>query len=124
MRTEMEANPNSLFAALNCVGQIHLVIGTNTVAAHRCRHSIQAGASPLLIAEETAELHYALQTQIDAGEVKWLKKSFEDTDLFTLGREEVGSVVDAVFITSGMWAQSMQNPKFQGSKGPADSQGK
>ncbi|TPX07764.1 uncharacterized protein E0L32_010556 [Thyridium curvatum] len=91
----------SLLTALDCRSHIHLVIGSNPLAAARCGQSISAGATPILIAPAAAELHYGLQQRIDAGEVKWLQKPFEDADLSTLGREEVDHVVDAVFVTSG-----------------------
>ncbi|KAH7275762.1 uroporphyrin-III C-methyltransferase [Fusarium solani] len=95
------ASPTSLLAALNCRDNIHLVIGTNPLAATRCGQSLNAGARPILIAPEGAELHYALQKRIDEGLVQWHKKPFEDADLLRLGREEVDGVVDAVFVTSG-----------------------
>ncbi|KAK1975533.1 tetrapyrrole methylase [Colletotrichum cereale] len=91
----------SLLAALNCKGNTHLVIGTNPLAAARCTQSLAAGATAILLAPETPDLHYGLQKRVDAGEVTWRKKAFEDTDLFTLGRDEVDNVVDAVFVTSG-----------------------
>ncbi|KAJ3465386.1 hypothetical protein MRS44_006044 [Fusarium solani] len=95
------ASPTSLLAALNCRDNIHLVIGTNPLAATRCGQSLNAGARPILIAPEGAELHYALQKRIDEGLVQWHKKPFQDADLLRLGREEVDGVVDAVFVTSG-----------------------
>ncbi|KAH6981069.1 tetrapyrrole methylase [Ilyonectria sp. MPI-CAGE-AT-0026] len=91
----------SLLAALNCRDSVHLVVGTNPLAASRCGQSINAGAHPILIAPEGSELHYSLQKRIDDGQVKWCKKDFEDADLLQLGREEVDRVVDAVFVTSG-----------------------
>jgi uroporphyrin-III C-methyltransferase len=75
----------SLLTSIDSTGHIHL----------------EVGAKPLLIAPETAELHYALQKRIDNGEVEWLKKGFEDDDVLRLGREEINGVVDAVFVTSG-----------------------
>ncbi|KAM5348798.1 hypothetical protein ACJ41O_008621 [Fusarium nematophilum] len=93
--------PTSLLAALNCRDNVHLVIGTNPLAATRCGQSLGAGARPILIAPEGAELHYALQKRIDDGLVQWHKKTFEDADLLRLGRQEVDGVVDAVFVTSG-----------------------
>ncbi|KAL2754119.1 hypothetical protein ACRALDRAFT_2138485 [Sodiomyces alcalophilus JCM 7366] len=99
MTTETDAT--SLLAAFNCRDNIHLVIGTNPLAASRCGQSLKAGARPILIAPETAELHYGLAKRIEAGEVTWHKKEFHDNDLLTLGREEVDGVVDAVFVTSG-----------------------
>ncbi|EEY16230.1 uroporphyrinogen-III C-methyltransferase [Verticillium alfalfae VaMs.102] len=91
----------SLLAALNCTGNVHLIIGTNPLAASRCGQSVAAGAKALLIAPDTEDLHYGLAKRIDAGEVTWHKKAFEDNDLFSLGRDDVDHVVDAVFITSG-----------------------
>ncbi|UKZ82403.1 hypothetical protein TrVFT333_010191 [Trichoderma virens FT-333] len=91
---------NSLLAGLNCTGSIHLVIGTNPLASARCAQSLGAGAHPIVVAPETVELHYGLQQRIDDGSVKWVREAFEDEHLFRLGREEVGRVVDAVFVTS------------------------
>ncbi|CAM1506358.1 Fc.00g059990.m01.CDS01 [Cosmosporella sp. VM-42] len=91
----------AILAALNCRDNVHLVIGTNPLAATRCGQALNAGAHPILIAPEGSELHYSLQKKIDDGEVKWEKKTFEDGDLLRLGREEVGGVVDTVFVTSG-----------------------
>ncbi|KPM41987.1 hypothetical protein AK830_g4598 [Neonectria ditissima] len=93
--------PTSLLVALNCRDSIHLVVGTNPLAASRCGQSVNAGARPILIAPEGAELHYSLQKRIDDGQVQWCKKAFEDGDLLQLGRDEVDGVVDAVFVTSG-----------------------
>lgn len=90
----------SLLAALNCKGNTHLIVGTNPLAAARCTQSLAAGAVPVLLAPDTPDLHYGLQKRIDAGEVAWHRKAFEDEDLFRLGRDEVGNVVDAVFVTS------------------------
>ncbi|KAL8987459.1 MAG: hypothetical protein Q9177_003335 [Variospora cf. flavescens] len=39
--------------------------------------------------------------RIEGGQVKWIKKDFEDDDLTNLGRNEVVNVVDAVFVTMG-----------------------
>ncbi|KAK1656491.1 tetrapyrrole methylase [Colletotrichum phormii] len=100
------ATTTSLLTSLNCKGNTHLIIGTNPLAAARCTQTINAGATPILIAPETQDLHYGLQKRIDAGEVTWHKKPFADTDLFTLGRDEVDDVVDAVFVTSSSTPQA------------------
>ncbi|KAK5626944.1 hypothetical protein RRF57_002659 [Xylaria bambusicola] len=63
--------------------------------------SLAAGASPILLAPAAIELHYALKQRVDDGEVKWVKETFEETHLFTLGRGDINHVVDAVFVTSG-----------------------
>ncbi|KAI1140887.1 uroporphyrin-III C-methyltransferase [Hypoxylon sp. FL0543] len=91
----------SLLTATDARSHVHLVVGSNPLAAARCGQSLSAGASPILIVPDTAELHYALQKRIDDGEVKWIKETFRDEHLFTLGREEVDHIVDAVFVTSG-----------------------
>src|SRR6266536_1121084 len=91
----------SLLTSIDSTSHVHLIIGSNPLAAARCSKSLEVGAKPLLIAPGTAELHYALQKRIDSGEVKWLKKSFEDEDPLRLGSPEINSVVDAVFVTSG-----------------------
>lgn len=95
------SSSNYMLAGLNCANNIHLIIGTNPLAAARCSQSLGAGAHPVLIAPETAELHYSLQRRVDDGSVKWVRTAFKDEHLFELGREEVGRVVDAVFVTSG-----------------------
>lgn len=93
--------PISLLTAVDSTSHIHLVVGSNPLAAARCAKSLEVGAKPLLIALESADLHYSLQKRINSGEVEWLKKSFEDEDVLRLGREEVNGVVDAVFVTLG-----------------------
>ncbi|KAI9050296.1 hypothetical protein LZ554_005463 [Drepanopeziza brunnea f. sp. 'monogermtubi'] len=93
----------SLLISIPSTAHTHLIIGNNPLAASRCAHSLAAGARPLLIAPapESSELHYALQKRVDSGEVAWLRRDFEDGDVLRLGREEVGGVVDAVFVTLG-----------------------
>lgn len=91
----------SLLTATNAESHIHLIIGSNSLAAARCSQSLAVGALPILLAPETAELHYALQKRVDDGEVQWVKEEFQERHLFTLGRDEVDHVVDAVFVTSG-----------------------
>lgn len=90
-----------LLAALNCEGQVHLVVGSNPLASARCAKSLEVGAKPVVVAPEDADVHYVLAKRIDDGEVTWVKKSFEDADISSLGRDEVDNVVDAVFVTFG-----------------------
>jgi uroporphyrin-III C-methyltransferase len=93
--------PVSLLTSIDSTLHVHLIVGSNPLAAARCAKSLEVGAKPRLIAPESAELHYTLQKRIDNGEVDWLKKTFEDEDVLRLGREEVDGVVDAVFVTIG-----------------------
>ncbi|KAI1110671.1 uroporphyrin-III C-methyltransferase [Nemania sp. NC0429] len=90
----------SLLTAVNAESHVHLIVGSNSLAAARCSQSLAVGALPILIAPETADLHHALQRRVDDGEVQWVRESFRDSHLFTLGREDVDRVVDAVFVTS------------------------
>ncbi|KAI1270827.1 tetrapyrrole methylase [Xylaria sp. FL0933] len=91
----------SLLTAVNAESHVHLVVGSNSLAAARCSQSLAAGASPVLLAPEATELHYALQKRLDDGEIKWVKEVFQESHLFTLGRQDVNNVVDAVFVTLG-----------------------
>ncbi|KAK4649030.1 uroporphyrin-III C-methyltransferase [Podospora bellae-mahoneyi] len=92
--------PISLLTAQHSTGHTHLIIGSNPLAASRATQSLSAGAKPILISPTPPEeLHYSLTQYITSGQLTHLSRPFESTDLFTLGREEVDNVVDAVFIT-------------------------
>ncbi|SMR61896.1 unnamed protein product [Zymoseptoria tritici ST99CH_1E4] len=93
--------PPHLLTAVDSTSHIHLIIGSNPLAGARCTRSLEVGAKPILVAAESAKLHYGLAKRIEEQEMQWLKKDFEESDLTTLGREEVDRVVDAVFVTSG-----------------------
>ncbi|KAI1423383.1 tetrapyrrole methylase [Xylaria sp. FL1777] len=93
--------PNiSLLTAINCESHIHLIVGSNSLAAARCSQSLAAGALPVLLVPGATELHYALRERVDNGEIKWVKEEFQPSHLFTLGRQDIDHVVDAVFVTS------------------------
>lgn len=91
----------SLLTAIDSTSHVHLIIGSNPLAAARCAKSLEVGAIPIVIAPETADVHYGLQKRIDSGEIKCLKRSFQDEDVSTLGREAIDGFVDAVFVTTG-----------------------
>ncbi|KAI4266564.1 MAG: hypothetical protein L6R35_006932 [Caloplaca aegaea] len=93
--------PPLLLTAHDSVGHIHLIVGSNSIANARSVKSIEVGAKPIIVAPPRAEIHYALMDQIEGGQVKWIKKNFEDDDLTNLGRDELENVVDAVFVTMG-----------------------
>jgi len=90
----------ALLTSTNCHGHVHLVVGCNPLAAARVQKSREAGAVVRLVAPEGEELPYGLQRRIEEGEIEWVRRGFEMADLETLGREEVGGVVDLVWITS------------------------
>ncbi|KAK4236101.1 hypothetical protein C8A03DRAFT_45850 [Achaetomium macrosporum] len=107
------SHTSSLLTAQHCSGHVHLILGANPLAAARASSSLSAGAKPILIAPlpssqsqppesatDTQPLHYSLSALVTAGSLTHLARPFTDADLFTLGREEVDRVVDAVFITS------------------------
>ena len=89
----------ALLTAQNCVGQVHLVLGSGPLAASRCAKSLQVGARPCVVFPETEDVHFALATAIEDGRVRWIRREFQEQDLKTLGREEVDGYVDAVFVT-------------------------
>lgn len=91
-----------LLTSNNCQGQVHLIVGSNAIAAARAQKSIEAGAMVKVLALETeggAELHYGLRRRIEDGEVEWVRRKFVERDLETLGRKEVDGVVDLVWVT-------------------------
>jgi hypothetical protein len=103
----------ALLTAVDATSHIHLIVGSNPLAAARCTRAIEVGANPILIAPEDSTLHYGLVKRIEAGEVKWLQRPFQEDDLTTLGRPEVDSVVDAVYVTAGGKQTSGRCSEFQ-----------
>ena len=93
--------PALLLTSVDCTSHIHLIVGSNPLAAARCTRSLEVGAKPKVIAPEDVDVHYGLEKRIEDGEVEWVKREFRDEDLRELGREEVEGVVDAVFVTIG-----------------------
>ncbi|KAK7537184.1 tetrapyrrole methylase [Phyllosticta citribraziliensis] len=91
----------ALLTAVDSTSHVHLIVGSNPLAGARCSKSAEVGAKPILIAPENSTLHYGLLKRIENGEVEWLKRDFQDSDLTSLGRDDVDGVVDAVFVTLG-----------------------
>ncbi|EON67621.1 uroporphyrin-III C-methyltransferase [Coniosporium apollinis CBS 100218] len=89
----------ALLTAVDSTSHIHLIIGSNPLAGARCTRSLEVGATPIIIAPEADSIHYGLQKRIDEGRVSRIERTFQDTDLTTLGRPDVDRVVDAVFVT-------------------------
>lgn len=90
----------SLLTATDCRGHVHLIVGSNSLAGKRCENSLATGATPILVAPDSAPLHYGLANLIEAKAVTWLRQTFTHELLTTLGREDVDHVVDAVFVTT------------------------
>lgn len=93
--------PTLLLTAHDCVGHVHLIVGSNSIANARCAKSLEVGAKPIVIAPEDAEVHYALKDKIDAGHVERRTAGFQDDDLTRWGRDEIDNIVDAVFVVLG-----------------------
>ncbi|KAJ5306273.1 hypothetical protein PENANT_c017G07090 [Penicillium antarcticum] len=94
-------SPAPLMAAWNAESQVHLIVGSNPLAAARCAKALEVGAQPIIIAPEAVDMHYTLSEHISKGSAQWVRREFQDSDLTTLGREEVDHVVDMVFVTLG-----------------------
>ena len=95
------SSPAPLMAAWNTESQVHLIVGSNPLAAARCARSLEVGAKPIIIAPETDDMHFTLSEHISNGSAQWIRREFQDKDLTTLGREEVDHIVDLVFVTLG-----------------------
>lgn len=95
----------SLLCAIPSTSHVHLIIGTNSIAATRVSQSLAVGAKPVLIVAPDAPVHFSLHKRIEENSIEWIKKTnggaFEEEDLYRYGREEVGGWADAVFITEG-----------------------
>lgn len=91
----------ALLTAVDSANHVHLIIGSNPLAGARCTRALEVGAVPKLIAPGNANLHYGIAKRVEEGKVEWIQREFQDSDLTTLGRDEVDHVVDAVFITAG-----------------------
>ena len=97
-----DPSPTAPFmVAWNTDSQVHLIVGSNSLAAARCARSLEVGAKPIIIAPETDDIHFTLSEHIANGSAQWVRHGFQDEDLTTLGREEVDHVVDLVFVTLG-----------------------
>jgi siroheme synthase (precorrin-2 oxidase/ferrochelatase) len=105
----------ALLTALDCRDHVHLIVGANPLAAARCSRSLQVGAKPTLVAPADTALPQGLERRIVAGEVHWVKAEFQDGFLTSLGREAVGNVVDAVFVTLPPSSDVLRKQLFFGS---------
>jgi siroheme synthase (precorrin-2 oxidase/ferrochelatase) len=92
--------PVPLLTSVDCVNQVHLVIGDNGIAAKRTTRSLEAGAVCILLSPKKLEdLHFDLKNLIETGRIKHVQREFQEDDLKTFGRIEVDYIVDMVFVT-------------------------
>ena len=117
---------SSLLTAVDSTAHVHLVVGVGSaLASARCARSLEVGARVKVVgcsngtagssfnesrsgsdhasgstAEAQAQsLPISISRFVDSGKVDWIARDFEESDLTTLGREDVDGVVDAVFVT-------------------------
>ncbi|QEL63422.1 hypothetical protein CJJ09_005624 [Candidozyma auris] len=91
----------TLLASFHCKEERHVVIGALApVASLRAKAIIAAGAFPILIdSAPLDELSKTLQGLIEEGKVEYHNEEYSKRLLTSLGRSEVDSVVDKVFVT-------------------------
>ena len=94
-------NYPALLTAVQSAGHVHLIAGSGPLAASRCSKSLEVGAHPIIFAPADDEIYFTLARKLADGSVKRKDRQLSVEDLTSLGREEVDSVVDAVYITVG-----------------------
>ncbi|RKU43214.1 hypothetical protein DL546_000430 [Coniochaeta pulveracea] len=105
----------SLLTAIDARSHVHLIIGSNSLAATRVTQSLASGARPILISPASADsqpLHHILESHISSGTLIYHPRPVTENDILTLGRPEINGIVDAVFITSPDLAQSKRISDF------------
>lgn len=100
----------TLLALISCLNERHVIVGGKAlVASLRAKAILAAGAYPILIEEAgTDDLSKTLQGLIDEGKVKHVRESYKEEHLKSLGRAEVDSVVDKVFVTLSRSQQELK----------------
>ncbi|KAK6455873.1 methionine metabolism [Scheffersomyces xylosifermentans] len=110
----------NLLASLKCTGENHLIIGVSTVASVRINTILEAGANPILLAEEDAdEKHFttSVKSNIAENKLKVLYKPLSidsiKTVLTSAGRPEVDHIIDRVFVTLPISQAQLKAQIFQ-----------
>lgn len=90
----------NILASLSCKDELHLVYGgLSNVAALRVNTILASGAIPILVQDTSVDkFPVSLRALIEEEKVQWVTKSYSKEQLITLGRADVGSVVDRVFV--------------------------
>ncbi|CCH42868.1 Siroheme synthase [Wickerhamomyces ciferrii] len=97
-----------LLNAVDCQGEVHLIIGsTLNISFQRALKIIEVGAKPVLIHD--GDIPKNLKQLIDEGSVEWIQREFELDHLRQLGRLEVESIVDKVFVVQSSIKQDIFN---------------
>ena len=92
--------PVPLLTSVDCTRHVHLIVGDGGIAAKRAARSLEAGAECIVISPAGVEdLYFDLKALVERQRVRYIQREFEETDLTSLGREEVDRVVDMVFVT-------------------------
>lgn len=90
----------NILASLNCSDEVHLLVGVSTSTYPRVQSIIANDAKPILITNKNdTELSSHLQKLVADDELVVLNREVDvSRDLFTLGRSQVGRIVDRVFV--------------------------
>lgn len=91
----------TMLASLRCENERHLVVGGRAaVSLLRINAILAAGAIPILVHRgDFAQFSVALQEHIENKRVLWINEDYHQKQLTTLGRPEVDTVVDRVFVS-------------------------
>ena len=79
------------------------------VAAAATAPELVVDSSPVHGNADPQSLPFSVSRFVNSGKVDWIPRDFEEHDLTTLGRKEVGGVVDAVFVTVGPNSKYREN---------------
>lgn len=97
----------SLLTATNAEGHVHLIVAgpnsaSQSIASSRVTRSLDVGAHPVLsyvpTPNQEAQYHSGLDSRLSSGVLSLVDGGFQESSLYTLGRQENGSYVDVVFV--------------------------
>lgn len=102
---------SALLAALSCAHERHLVVAsTNSFPLVRVQAVLKTGARPVLVGP--GPLPQGLQQLLENGSIDHVARDFGLPDLDTLGRPEVGGVVDRVFVSLPQESRDLKQQIF------------
>lgn len=107
----------SLLAGLRCDGEVHLVVGVTNMAWLKIARIFEAGADVKLIGRgDSQRINDKIEEYQKKGNIEWLDRDFELSDLKSLGRDEVDKIVDKVFVTLPMAEAETKKRIFESCK--------
>ena len=105
-------------AKVKIVGASRLILPTPPSSQHFPRKRTSAAAVNQDLTPDFSSAHINADPQslplsvsrfVNSGKVDWIPRDFHEDDLTTLGRKEVGGIVDAVFVTVGSKGSYREN---------------